>query len=182
MHGAAECAAVEIRPLAPRDPRVRRLIGELDRLQTSLYPAESNHLDPIETLERDNVTFLAAIVDGEVVGCAAVKRTSPRYGEIKRVYVEPNVRGRGVGSALMDALESSLLAHCIDVARLETGVHQHAALALYERCGYVRIPPFGDYRDDPLSVFFEKRLAGAGLAADLAPRYPPLACPSVDRP
>ena len=59
-----QSAAVEIRPLAPSDPRARRLIGMLDRLQLSLYPAESNHLDPVATLERDNVTFLAAFVWG----------------------------------------------------------------------------------------------------------------------
>ena len=152
-------AVVEIRPLPPVDSRARRLVDALDRLQLSLYPAESNHLDPIETLERDNVTFLAAFVAGEVVGCGAVKRMPGRYGEIKRMYVDPNARGRGVGRALIEALESSLLADGIDVARLETGVRQPEALSLYERCGYVRIPPFGEYREDPLSVFLEKRLA-----------------------
>ena len=164
MRETPQSAAVEIRPLAPSDPRARRLIGMLDRLQLSLYPAESNHLDAVATLERDNVTFLAAFVAGEVVGCGAVKRVSAknmssRYGEIKRVYVDPGARGRGVGGALLDALESSLLAHRIDLARLETGVRQPEALALYERRGYVRIPPFGDYGNDPLSVFYEKRLA-----------------------
>ena len=150
---------VEVRPLAAADPRARRLVGELDRLQTALYPAESNHLDPVETLERDNVTFLAAFVAGEAVGCGAVKRMPGGYGEIKRMYVEPDARGRGAGRALVRALESDLLAHGIDVARLETGVRQPEALALYEQCGYVRRRPFGDYPDDPLSVFFEKRLA-----------------------
>ena len=156
---ASTDSAVEVWPLAPTDPRARRLVDELDRLQLSLYPAESNHLDPIETLERDNVTFVAAFVGAEVVGCGAVKRMPGRYGEIKRMYVDPGARGRGVGRALIEALESSLLADGIAVARLETGVRQPEALALYERCGYVRIPPFGAYREDPLSVFLEKRLA-----------------------
>ena len=159
MLDASQSAAVEVRSLAPADPRARRLIGALDRLQLSLYPAESNHLDPIETLEGDNVTFLAAFVAGEVVGCGAVKRVHGHYGEIKRMYVKPGARGHGVGRALVHALESDLLAHGFDVARLETGTRQPEALALYERCGYVRIPPYGDYPDDPLSVFFEKRLA-----------------------
>ena len=88
-----------------------------------------------------------------------MKRLPGRYGEIKRMYVDPNARGRGVGRTLIEALESSLLVNGIDVARLETGVRQPEALALYERCGYVRIPPFGEYREDPLSVFLEKRLA-----------------------
>ena len=159
MGGTAESAAVVVRPLAPRDPRALRLIEALDRLQISLYPAESNHLDPIETLERDNVTFLAAFVGEEVVGCGAVKRMQSGYGEIKRMFVEPGVRGRGVGAALMDGLESSLVARGIGLARLETGVRQPEAIALYERRGYVRIPPFGEYPNDPLSVFMEKRLA-----------------------
>ena len=159
MQGASKGMTIEIRPLAPADLRARRLIGKLDRLQMSLYPPESNHLDPIETLEHDSVTFLAAFFAGEVVGCGAVKRMSGRYGEIKRMYVEPGARRRGVGRHLMKALESSLLAGGIGVVRLETGVRQPEAIALYERCGYVRIPPFGDYREDPLSVFLEKRLA-----------------------
>ena len=152
-------AAVEIRPLAPVDPRVQRLVGELDQLQTSLYPAESNHLDPIEVLESPEVTFLAAFVGDEVIGCGAAKRMPGRYGEIKRVYVDSAARGRGVGRAIMEALEADLLAHGINFARLETGVCQPEALALYEHCGYVRISPFGDYREDPLSIFLEKRLA-----------------------
>ena len=159
MHDASKWATVEVRPLVPADPRARRLIGELDRLQLSLYPAESNHLDPVETLAGDDVTFLAAFVADEVIGCGAVKRMHGRYGEIKRMYVEPCARGCGVGRALIEALESTLLRCGIRLVRLETGVRQPEALALYERCGYVRIPPFGDYPDDPLSVFFEKRLA-----------------------
>ena len=55
--------------------------------------------------------------------------------------------------------KNDLLAHGVTVARLETGIRQPEALALYERCGYARIAPFGDYREDPLSVFLEKWLA-----------------------
>ena len=164
MRDTPQSGALEIRALAPSDPRALRLIGMLDRLQLSLYPAESNHLDPVETLEHDDATFLAAFVAGEAVGCGAVKRmppsrTSPQYGEIKRMYVSPEVRGRGIGAALLEALELSLISHGIFIARLETGVRQPDALALYEGHGYVRIPPFGEYGEDPLSVFCEKRLA-----------------------
>ena len=150
---------IRIRPLSPADPRMRRFIAALDRYHASLYPPESNHHDAVEVLLRDNVTFLAAFAAEEAVGCGAVKRMPGPYGEIKRMYVEPAARGCGAGRALMAALESDLLAHGITVARLETGIRQPEALALYERCGYAPIAPFGDYREDPLSVFLEKRLA-----------------------
>lgn len=164
MQDALEIGDFEIRPLAPSDPRARRLIGMLDRLQLSLYPPESNHLDSVELMEHDDATFLAVFVAGEAVGCGAVKHmppscASPEYGEIKRLYVSPEFRGRGLGGALLDALESSLISHGIVIARLETGIRQPDALALYEGHGYVRIPPFGEYGEDPLSVFYEKRLA-----------------------
>ena len=138
---------------------MRRFIAALDRYHASLYPPESNHHDPVEVLLRDNVTFLAAFAAGSAVGCGAVKRMPGPYGEIKRMYVEPAARGRGAGCALLVALESDLLAYGVTVARLETGTRQPEALALYKRCGYVRIAPFGDYREDPLSVFLEKRLS-----------------------
>lgn len=150
---------IEVRPLSPADPRMRRFVAALDRYHASLYPPESNHHDPVEVLLRDNVTFLAAFAAGSAVGCGAVKRLPGPYGEIKRMYVEPAARGRGAGRALMAALEDDLLAHGVTVARLETGIRQPEALALYERCGYARIAPFGDYREDPLSVFLEKWLA-----------------------
>ena len=164
MQDTPESGDFEIRPLAPSDPRARRLIGMLDRLQLSHRPAESNHLESIDALEHDDATSLVALVAGEAIGCGAVKRmpaslTSPRYGEIKRMYVDSEVRGRGIGGALLDALESNLISRGIVIARLETGVLQPDALALYEGHGYVRIPPFGEYGEDPLSVFYERRLA-----------------------
>jgi hypothetical protein len=64
----------------PLDPRVRTLIAELDAFSSSLYSAESNHFDSAETLAAANVCFLVALLDGEPVGCGAVKhcQTEPR--------------------------------------------------------------------------------------------------------
>ena len=59
----------------------------------------------------------------------------------------------------MATLEPAARAEGVTALRLETGIHSHAAIRLYERHGFARIPPFADYWDDPLSVFMEKPLA-----------------------
>jgi ribosomal protein S18 acetylase RimI-like enzyme len=59
---------------------------------------------------------------------------------------------------MLNHLAAQTLERGVAALRLETGIHQREAIGLYERMGFYRIPPFGDYREDPLSVFFEKRL------------------------
>ena len=154
------CVTFAIRIADPNEPGVRSLIEALDAYQRSLYPEESNHLDSLAELSTTNVVFLCACSGEAAVACAAakVREDSPRYGEIKRMYVEPAVRGQGLSRRLLQALETILLDHDVRIARLETGVHQPEALGLYERMGYRRRGPFGDYVDDPLSVFMEKHL------------------------
>lgn len=144
----------------PGHPDTARLIARSDALMSALYPAESNHFDGPDTLRQANVRFVAAWAGERVVGCGAVKCLPgpPAYGEIKRVFVDEAVRGRGIARAIMAVLEASLLDHGIALVRLETGIHQPEAIGLYRRLGYVERPPFGDYRPDPLSLFMEKRL------------------------
>jgi putative acetyltransferase len=84
---------------------------------------------------------------------------TPEFGEVKRMYVSPAARGQGVAQRLLGALESEAQQRGVSHFMLETGPYQHQALGLYERLGYARRGPYGDYRDDPLSVFMEKRLA-----------------------
>ncbi len=149
---------VQILIASPAEPAVRELIDELDAYLGDLYPAESNHLDSVEELAGDHVFFVAAVETGQYVGCGAVKRMAEGYGEIKQVYVRPSARGRGISRRIMAVLESHLLENGIFYARLETGIAQPEARALYEKLGYRRIGPFGAYREDPLSLFMEKRL------------------------
>ncbi len=143
----------------PASPDVRRLIDQLDRYQMDLYPAESNHLLSMEALRQANVTFLTARLGAEIVGCGAVVDHDGDYAEIKRMFVSPQFRGLQIGRRLLEALEAQARAAGLALLRLETGVAQPEALRLYERAGYQRRGPFGDYPDDPLSVYMEKRLA-----------------------
>ena len=142
----------------PASPAARELIERLDRLMTDLYPAHSNHLLPVEALRQPDVTFLTASVDGEVAGCGAFVNQSGEYAEIKRMFVLPEFRGLKLGRRILEELENLARTSGLELARLETGIHQPEALLLYERAGYQRRGPFGDYSEDPLSIFMEKKL------------------------
>lgn len=150
-----------IRAIDPAAPDACRLLMLSDEYLTGLYPPESNHLEPAHSLRARHVLFVGALEDEVLLACAAVKimRDDLAYGEIKRVFVDPAHRSRGLALRLMDHLETHLVKEGIELARLETGIHQVEALGLYRRLGYTLRPPFGAYRPDPLSVFMEKRLA-----------------------
>ena len=80
------------------------------------------------------------------------------YAEVKRMFVLPAARGLKLGQRILDRLEEQARREGITCVRLETGIHQAAALALYRGAGYVEREPFGEYQPDPLSVFMEKTL------------------------
>jgi putative acetyltransferase len=80
----------------------------------------------------------------------------PEYGEVKRMYVRPQARGQGLARRLIEALESKAMEQGCRTFMLETGPTQAEALMLYKRMGYQFRGPFGDYPDDPHSVFMQK--------------------------
>lgn len=156
---------IQIRPTRPDDPQVVALLDALDAYLASLYAPEDNHILDVQALRAPEVHFVAAWQGAQVLGCAAVRRMPGEadtggapYGEIKRMVVDPERRGSGLGRRLLQALESRLAADGIGLALLETGRDQHAAVRLYERCGYRLRGPFAGYPDNGLSVFYEKRL------------------------
>jgi len=154
-----------IKPVEPTRTEVIQLIEQLDEYQSCLYPPESNHLDSIDALSKSNAYFLAAYIDAEICGIGSAKLID-NYGEIKRVYVPSIRRGQGIAKAIMQELESYLIKQAVAYARLETGIHQKEAIQLYEKLGYNRIDPFGEYKEDPLSVFMEKKLVYSPKAED----------------
>lgn len=144
---------------SPRQADAIALIAELDAFQDALYPPESRHQLDLTLVDEQGLLFvLARDADGVAVGCGAVV-TGREYGEIKRVYVRPGQRKSGLASRIMHMLEEAARASACLLLKLESGPYQPAALGLYERCGFERCGPFGDYTDDPLSVFMQKRLA-----------------------
>ena len=152
-----EPADISLRLESPDRPDVLALIEDLDAYQKPLYPIESFHGIDLAALTRPNVLFaVARDAAGVALGCGAMV-VGAGYGEVKRMYTRPEARGLGIGQRLLALLEREAQARGCDLFRLETGYLQHEALRLYVRCGYGRRGPFGDYTDDPLSVFMEKR-------------------------
>jgi putative acetyltransferase len=142
----------------PDQPEVRDMLARLDAYCAALYPAESNHLMDVAALMQGDVLFLVARdIDGDAVGCAALVNKQ-HYGEVKRMFVDEGKRGLGTGRKLLEHLVMFARMSGLSVLRLETGVHQPEAIGLYERLGFERCEPFGEYRDDPLSLFMEKPL------------------------
>lgn len=135
------------------------LVAELDAYQDGLYPPESRYALDLGSLLQPKVLFMVARDErGGALGCGAMV-LHEGYGEIKRMYVSPSGRGQGLGRRLLAGLEVEALVTGCERAMLETGPYQPEALALYAAAGYERRGPFGAYRDNPLSVFMEKRLA-----------------------
>jgi putative acetyltransferase len=143
----------------PRQKDVSGLIRELDLMFEALYPKESNHLLDIETLAGPDIRFFVVRREREAVGCGAL-RIHADYAEVKRVYVKLEARGLKLGRLIMERLEEDARALKLKWLKLETGIHQPEALGLFAAAGFSRCGAFGDYpKDDPNSVFMEKRLA-----------------------
>jgi len=149
--------AVTLAVESPRQAEIGRLLEALDAYQGALYPAESNHFLDVEALAAPDVRFIVARHGGRAVGCGAL-RIDAGYGELKRMYVVPEARGRRLGQRILDRIEAEARREGLSCLRLETGIHQPQALALYRAAGYVEREAFGAYAPDPLSVFMEKIL------------------------
>ena len=107
----------------------------------------------------DDAAYMVAVVDGRAVACGSWQAMGPGTAELKRMYVRPAFRGRGIARQMIVAIEEEALAADRPVVRLETGSYMPAAIALYQSSGYHQIPAYGPYVGNPFSVCFEKRLA-----------------------
>lgn len=143
----------------PNSADAVQLINELhSHLNPEKYPAESKHGYSVEKLMREGVAFFVTR-QGEVpAGCGGIKLVGTEYGEVKRMFVRPQFRGLGLGKLMLDRLAAYAQERQVNVLRLETGIYQTEAIGLYEHYGFERRGPFGEYKDDPLSIYFEKQL------------------------
>ncbi|HEY0739325.1 MAG TPA: GNAT family N-acetyltransferase [Herpetosiphonaceae bacterium] len=142
----------------PDTPDSIALIMELEAYLQPLYPAESQHGFSVERLLAEGVAFFLLRSNGIAASCGGIHMVDGEYAEIKRMYVRPHFRGAGFGKLMLDHLAGYARDSSISLLRLETGIRQPEAIGLYERMGFYRIPPFGPYTDDPLSLHYERRV------------------------
>jgi putative acetyltransferase len=141
-------------------PEIQALLNEHLLNMHELSPPESVHALDLEKLRKPEITFWCAWDGPLLVGCGALKELDGKHGEVKSMRTPSALRRKGAGRAI--------LAHIIEVARsrgyerlsLETGSFEafRPAQALYESVGFTRCGPFGDYVEDPNSVFMTLRL------------------------
>ncbi len=149
---------IVITPQRPDSPEAFALIAELEDHLAGLYPAESRHGFSVDRLIAEGVAFFVLHADSTPAGCGGIQLIGTAYGEIKRMYVRPQFRGSGFGRLVLEHLAAYAREQGVGVLRLETGVHQAAAIRLYEGMGFTRIAPFGPYVGSPLSLCYEKRI------------------------
>jgi len=149
---------LEIRREDAESADARALFAELDELLNSLYAVDGIVLElvPGDVAEEQGVLFVARDDSGRALGCGAIRQIDPTTGELKRMYVRSVARRLGVGQALLDALEHWAAQAGLERIVLETGIHQPAALAFYERAGYSRIDRYGEYPCAEQSVCYGK--------------------------
>ncbi|GAB5448080.1 GNAT family N-acetyltransferase [Gymnodinialimonas sp.] len=151
---------MQTRLCAPDDPALAPLIARHRAHAAEDYPAESQHNMDGTTLAAQGVRLFVSWLDGAAIAMGGWKPFGATSAELKSMHVLPEARGQGAGRAIVDAILGDARAAGRQEIFLETGsLSPHAAARrLYERSGFAYCPPFGDYTDDPNSVFMHRAL------------------------
>jgi putative acetyltransferase len=106
----------------------------------------------------DDSAYLVAAIGGRAVACAGWRPFGDGVAELRRMYVRPSFRGRGIARQLIVWVEEEALAAGLPIIRLDADPLLEAAIGLYLSSGYRPIPAYGEYAGNPDRVCFEKRL------------------------
>src|SRR5947209_1286119 len=136
------------------------LVAAADAEYALVYPPDQMFGKNLrsEHLGAGRGVFIIARLDGAPVGCGALRRLNDSTGELKRMFVDPPARRRGVARAILDELTQVGREMGIQRLVLETGIHQVAAIDFYEKAGFRRTECFGEYFESPTSLCFEKSI------------------------
>ncbi len=137
-------------------PESATLVAEFEAEMQVRYGGGGEPMHPVTDM--DIVDFLVARVDGAAAGCALLRRHSPELAEVKRMYVRSDFRRLGLGAKLLRQLVSVARDTGFTVVRLETGLAQPEAIAMYESEGWQPISGFGQYAASDSQRAFELRL------------------------
>ena len=123
-------------------------------------PVESQHALDLRGLQTPNVRLWVACLGGEIVGTGALAALEPGHEELKSMRTDPQRRGQGIATRILDHLLRDAQDRDIRRISLETGSMEFfaAARGLYAKAGFVPCRPFGSYIEDPNSVFMTKTL------------------------
>lgn len=146
-----------VEPGDPRDPRAVALLEQSHALMEELFPPEENYHLSVEELTGAEVRFYHAREGQALLGTGALA-LKEGYAELKSMFTAPSARGRGVAAAILRALEDEARELKLSHLRLETGETLTDAIHFYERHGFDRCGPFGDYSENSTSLFMEKAL------------------------
>ncbi len=131
------------------------LVKQLDAELDNMYGSEMKFYNEFNTVKGFK-QVVVAYDNNTPAGCGAVKEYEPGIMEVKRVFVDPGFRGKGVAEKVMIGLEDYAREHGCKGMILETGDLQHAAIALYKKLGYKHIANYGQYAKAPSSICFNK--------------------------
>lgn len=147
---------MEIIEVSAEDDRLAPMIAALRAELDARYPEEISFEHP--TVKRA-ARFLLVLDDGEPVGCCAVQPLEGGDSELKRMYVSPDQRGRGVGARLVAQAQRLAISAGLTRMRLETGLRQPEAIAVYEKAGFTPIPNYPPYDQWDMSRCYAKELS-----------------------
>lgn len=152
---------MEIRPERFDSEAAQGLADALEAELLATYDGVpgSGGLPAASVFEPPDGVFLVGWDDGEPVACGGIARYDEATAEIRRMYVVPTARGRGLARRVLTALEDEARALGYSFVRLETGKLQAEAIGLYTSAGFGPIARYGPFANDPRSVCFEKRLS-----------------------
>lgn len=147
--------------LKPDDQDVINVFSDIDRLINSLYPVATAQSLELDELASPKVYAIGLKTEEGIIACGAIveKFDTQPYGEIRRLYVKPSHRGKGLSRRIMQILLHQAGEKKIPLIRLETGPKQIQSINLYENLGFERCDSFGSYVDNPQSVFMELALS-----------------------
>lgn len=150
-----------IKRVIPKDSvDALKLIEELDRELLQRYPSSSIHTLDLDKITNESGLFFVGYISEVAVACCSLCEIGPNIGEIKRVFVKPQYRRKGISEYMMKYLEEQAVRSGFKFLRVETGVKQPEAIAMYQKLSYYDIEKYGEYINDPNSICMEKRLTG----------------------
>jgi len=153
----SESSALTVTTDDPNGEVATRLIHDLCSELSVRYGTPPSPFSPDEALA-PGTTFVVARLGGQPIGCGALRRIDETTAEVKRMYVAPAGRRRGIARRILQALEELAAGFNYRTIRLQTGLEQPEAIRFYESSGYHRTAAYGYHVGDPLSLCFEKAM------------------------